>query len=202
VSLVRNAHGRIVFGRRVQVLSQQVGSLLPDGASVLDVGCGDGSIAAVIMDERPDVEITGIDVLVRPETKIPVTEFDGTTIPFADNSFGAVTFVDVLHHTDDASALLREAARVASTAVVIKDHLADGFLSRPVLRAMDWVGNASHGVALPYNYWTQAEWQRAFADVGLTVDRTIPHLGLYAPPISWVCERQLHVVWRLSPPNP
>ncbi len=202
MSLVRTAHGRIVFGRRVQVLSRQMGTILPEDATVLDVGCGDGSIAALVMDQRPDIEITGIDVLVRPETRIQVTEFDGTTIPFADNSFTAVSFVDVLHHTDDATVLLREAARVATTAVVIKDHLADGFGSRSVFRAMDWVGNASHGVALPYNYWTQAEWERAFASAGLTIDQTVPHLGLYPPPLSWVCERRLHVIWRLNPPSP
>ena len=120
--------------------------------------------------------ITGIDVLVRPETNIEVTEFDGRTIPFGDDAFDAVTFVDVLHHTDDATALLREAARVASTAVVIKDHLAEGFLAKPTLRAMDWVGNASFGVALPYNYWTTAEWHRAFDDgrAGDRARRSLP----------------------------
>ena len=107
--------------------------------------------------------MSGIDVLVRPETKIPVQPFDGQRIPFADGAFDAVSFVDVLHHTDDPIVLLREAVRVAKTAVVIKDHLADGVLARPTLRFMDWVGNAGHGVVLPYNYWTQPQWSRAFA---------------------------------------
>ena len=199
MSLVRTLHGRVVWDRRVEVLTEQIAGLLPADARVLDVGCGDGSIAAEIMARRPDVTITGIDVLVRPETKIEVTEFDGRTIPFGDATFDAVTFVDVLHHTDDATVLLREAARVAATAVVIKDHLADGFLANPTLRAMDWVGNASHGVALPYNYWTSAQWDAAFADVGLEVQRSVTDLGLYAPPLSWACDRQLHVVWRLAP---
>jgi len=199
MSLVRTLHGRVVWDRRVEVLTEQIAGLLPADARVLDVGCGDGTIAAEIMTRRPDVTITGIDVLVRPETKIEVTEFDGRTIPFGDATFDAVTFVDVLHHTDDATVLLREAARVAATAVVIKDHLADGFLANPTLRAMDWVGNASHGVALPYNYWTSAQWDAAFADVGLEVQRSVTDLGLYAPPLSWACDRQLHVVWRLAP---
>jgi SAM-dependent methyltransferase len=199
MSLVRTLHGRVVWDRRVEVLTEQIAGLLPADARVLDVGCGDGTIAAEIMARRPDVTITGIDVLVRPETKIEVTEFDGRTIPFGDATFDAVTFVDVLHHTDDATVLLREAARVAATAVVIKDHLADGFLANPTLRAMDWVGNASHGVALPYNYWTSAQWDAAFADVGLEVQRSVTDLGLYAPPLSWACDRQLHVVWRLAP---
>jgi SAM-dependent methyltransferase len=198
MALVRTVHGRLVWDRRVEVLSDQLAQLLPADARVLDVGCGDGTIAAEVMAHRPDVTITGIDVLVRPQTKIDVSEFDGRTIPFGDNTFDAVTFVDVLHHTDDATVLLREAARVTSTAVVIKDHLADGFLAGPTLRAMDWVGNASYGVALPYNYWTQAQWDTAFADVGLEVERAVTDLGLYAVPLSWAFDRRLHVVWRLA----
>jgi SAM-dependent methyltransferase len=192
-------HGRFVWDRRVEVLTEQLARRLPADATVLDVGCGDGTIAREIMTSRPDVQVTGIDVLVRPETKIEVTEFDGRTIPFGDNAFDAVTFVDVLHHTDDATRLLDEAARVASTAVVIKDHLADGFLAGPTLRAMDWVGNASHGVALPYNYWKQTQWDTAFAHAGLVVEDSVTHLGLYAAPLSWACDRELHVVWRLTP---
>jgi SAM-dependent methyltransferase len=197
MGVVEAMHGRLVWDRRVEVLTEQISRRLPNGARVLDVGCGDGTIASEIMTRRPDVQITGIDVLVRPETKIEVTEFDGRTIPFGADSFDAVTFVDVLHHTDDATRLLTEAARVASSAVVIKDHLAHGFLAVPTLRAMDWVGNASHGVALPYNYWTQPQWDVAFAHSGLVVDDAITRLGLYAPPVSWACDRKLHVVWRL-----
>ena len=65
--------------------------------------------------------ITGIDVLLRDHTHIPVVEFDGTTIPFPDRSFDTLVFVDVLHHTNDPVLLLREAARVARNTIVIKD---------------------------------------------------------------------------------
>ena len=54
-------------------------------------------------------------------------------------------FVDVLHHTDDPMVLLREAGRVASGFVLIKDHTQNGILAGRRLRFMDWVGNARHG---------------------------------------------------------
>ena len=34
---------------------------------------------------------------------------------------------------------------------------------------MDYVGNAHHGVVLPYNYWPRRRWHDAFRDLGLTV---------------------------------
>ncbi len=199
MSVVGRAHDALVFDRRVRVLSRAVADALPAGAHVVDVGCGDGLVARRVMDLRPDVSVEGIDVLVRPHTHVPVRAFDGARIPFGDRSVDAVTVVDVLHHTDDPAVLLREAARVARAAVVIKDHLADRPLARPTLRAMDWVGNARHGVALPYNYWTRDRWQSAFADVGLVVERWDERVPLYPPPLSWAFGGSLHFVARLVP---
>src|SRR5689334_3260350 len=70
-------------------------------AKVLDVGCGDGTIDALIQQKRPDVSIRGVDVLLRPATRIPVDLFDGKKFPFDDGSFDTCLFVDVLHHTTD-----------------------------------------------------------------------------------------------------
>jgi SAM-dependent methyltransferase len=199
VGTVGRFHSRAVFGRRVRVLADHLAGLLPEGARVLDVGCGDGSIARRILDLRPDVDVRGLDVLVRPETHVPVEHFDGVAIPHGAGAFDVVTMVDVLHHTADPTVLLREAARVAGRAVVVKDHLAEGLLARPTLRAMDWVGNAHHGVVLEYNYWTTERWQAAFADAGLRIDTWRTDLGLYPPPASWAFDRRLHVVCRLAP---
>jgi SAM-dependent methyltransferase len=162
----------------------------------LDVGCGDGQIDGLILQRRLDVSIEGIDVLIRPQTQVPVKPFDGTTIPCQSASFDVVMFVDVLHHTRDPNVLLREAVRVAPI-VVIKDHFREGWLAESTLRMMDWVGNAHHGVALPYNYWNRRQWMQAFGDVGLLQERKISP-ALYPVPFSWIFGRQLHFVSRLT----
>lgn len=187
-------HGQHVFSRRVRVLSQHLAHALPQGASVLDVGCGDGSIARRILDHRPDLSLEGIDVLIRPETAIPVLPFDGTTIPHPDNSFDAVMFVDVLHHTEDPMVLLKEAVRVARKGILIKDHLREGMLAGPTLRFMDWVGNARHNVVLPYNYWRERQWREAFQTLGLNVQHWQTNLNLYPAWANWCFGRKLHVV--------
>jgi hypothetical protein len=109
-------------------------------------------------------------------------------------------FVDVLHHTADPLLLLREANRVGKM-ILIKDHFREGFFSGTRLRFMDWVGNARHGVALPYNYWSRSEWSAAFSQLGLKAGEMKTSLGLYPVPASWIFERGLHFVARLQPAN-
>lgn len=166
-------------------------------ARVLDIGCGDGLLSATLRSQRPDLDIRGIDVLPRNRTHIPVEMFDGSTIPFGDGSFDAVLFSDVLHHTENPATLQREAWRVASQWVLIKDHYRKGLAATERLRFMDWAGNARFGVALPYLYWTESQWQEAWKDIGLEPEELITRLGLYPPPANWVFGAQLHFMARL-----
>lgn len=191
-------HGSYVHGPRVRALGSLLCRLLPRDASVLDVGCGDALLAHRIMETRPDVRIRGIDLLVRPRTHIPVVPFDGSRFPQADNSVDVVMFIDVLHHTDDPLVLLREATRVAKRHVVIKDHLRHGWPSAATLRFMDWVGNAHHGVRLPYNYWPAGRWRSAFEELQLTVGTWDTDLRIYPPIARWIFDRSLHFLARLD----
>lgn len=197
--LLNQVHGSVVFGRRVEVLARELAAALPQGeARVLDLGCGDGQVAVTLMRRRPDLAVEGVDVLRRPVTHIPVTLYDGVSLPFADGSFDYVTIVDVLHHTDDPGAVLAEAARVARRGVVIKDHLREGVLAGPTLRLMDWVGNRGHDVRLPYNYLDDGQWQAAFARAGLKDVGRTEALGLYPFPLGLMFERRLHFVALLA----
>ena len=194
MSLFGRIHRQLVFERRKTVLAQHLAGLLPHGARVLDIGCGSGEVADAVMNIRPDVLIDGIDVLVRPGTSIEVMEFDGRTIPFPDDSYDVAMTVDVLHHTDDAGALLGEARRVAKHSVLVKDHFRDGFLAEPTLKFMDWIGNAPHGVRLPYNYLSRREWHRLWERLGLPIDAMVDRVPLYPYPFQWVFGRDLHFI--------
>lgn len=190
-------HGKLIFNRRIRKLAAAIAERLPRDARVLDVGCGSGELAVLVMQLRPDVRIEGIDVLVRPNTAILVHAFDGQHIPFADDMFDAAMVIDVLHHTDDPGLVLGEIARVAPI-VVIKDHLRNGVAAGSTLRFMDWVGNAAHGVRLPYNYLSHREWKRVWNGLGLSVSVFATRLGLYPRPFSWAFDRRLHFVGVLS----
>jgi SAM-dependent methyltransferase len=194
MNLVGRTHGNFVYRRRISQLARRIANLLPLKAKVLDVGCGDGALSTEILKARPDISLTGIDVLVRRETLIPVKKFDGSRIPYPDGSFDAVILVDVLHHTMDPTILLREASRVAQKAIIIKDHTRNGFLAKPRLRLMDWVGNAPHGVVLPYNYWSREQWHTEFKNLRLDVTSWFERLELYPRWADWIFGSSLHFV--------
>ena len=198
MNLAERLHAAYGGTQRLEALSVHVGALLPEGAKVLDVGCGDGVLDERLQRRRQDVEIHGLDVLIRPQARIPVTSFDGRTIPHPEGSFDAVLLVDVLHHCDDPEAMLAEAIRVARRCVVLKDHTLRGPLSGALLRFMDDVGNLRFGVALPHNYWSEARWRETFERLGLPIEAWIADLGLYPAPLDWIFGRSLHFVARLG----
>lgn len=198
MSAIGVLHEKLVFNRRVEILAGWFAQLAPPAARVLDVGCGDGLISAVLQSRRPDLTLRGIDVLPRNHTHIPVEIFDGSHIPFGDQAFDVVLFSDVLHHTPDPAILLCEARRVATQCVLIKDHNRNGLAAGLRLRFMDWVGNARFGVALPYNYWTDRHWQDSWREIGLHPERLVTDLGLYPQPANWIFGADLHFVARLT----
>jgi SAM-dependent methyltransferase len=198
-AVLNAVHNEVVFTRRVAVLSRHLADIIPGPGRVLDLGCGDGSIAAALMKLRPDLRVEGVDVFIRPKTHIPVTRFDGETLPFDEESFDFVTIVDVLHHTEDAAQLLAEAARVSRRSVIVKDHLLRGFAAAPTLRFMDWVGNRGHDVVLPYNYLTPGQWSDAFERAGLEIIERRDRLNLYPQPFSALFDRDLHFIAQLRP---
>ena len=93
--------------------------------------------------------------------------------------------------------MLAECVRVARRAVIVKDHYCNNQFDNARLRFMDWVGNRSHGVRLPYNYLSRRQWRTLYGDLGLFSDVTLETLKLYPIPFRWVFDAQLHFVARL-----
>ena len=198
MNLLEFVHEKYSYSRRLHRLTEVLSENIRKGERVLDVGCGDGELASLIMQQRPDIEVQGIDVLVRDRTKIPVVAYDGERIPYSNKSFDVVMFSDVLHHTNNPRMLLCEAARVSRRAIVLKDHTLDGPFAYSTLRLMDWVGNSRHGVTLPYNYWPKQRWLQTFESLGLMVQNWKDDLRMYPFGADAIFGRSLHFVARLE----
>ncbi len=187
-------HEKMVYGRRVEVLAECFATVIPDDINILDVGCGDGLVASKIIEKKKNVNIKGVDIVPRKRGYIDISMYDGEKLPFADNQFDAVIFSDVLHHASDAKKLLIEALRVSSKYIIIKDHLCGSPYDDLRLRMMDWVGNARHGVPLPYKYFSRAEWNSMFGELELKTDEWIENLDLYSFPLNLVFSKGLHFI--------
>jgi SAM-dependent methyltransferase len=195
LSVLKRAHGRAVFGRRVRVLSESLAQKIPPGASVLDIGCGDGTIASLITRQNPTVSIRGIEFAPRPTCLIECAPFDGVSIPHPSESFDMCMFVDVLHHAPDAQGitrLLSEACRVSRHFVLIKDHLSENRFDYKTLQFMDWVGNRPHGVVLPYNYQSRKQWNHCFSQASFNLRDWTDQIPIYPFPFSALFGRRLH----------
>jgi len=137
--------------------------LLDSEKTLLDVGCGDGRITEKIQ-KKLKLKIQGIDIYPHKKPKLPITVFDGEKIPFPDNSFDSVLFVDVLHHIKDMNPSLKEAFRVARKSVIIKDHCCENGFETSVLKIADYFGNFSHRSNLPFNFKSDDKWSQIFGD--------------------------------------
>jgi SAM-dependent methyltransferase len=198
MTFYRFLHRRFLATKRADRLAQLLAGQIPPGDRVLDVGCGDGRIPRRLGELRLDLEVRGLEVLVRPDAALTVERFDGRSIPYPDASFGSVIFVDVLHHTPDPMGLLREGRRVARRSLLIKDHCRTGWLAQSTLRVMDRVGNDPGHVDFYDTYWTAERWQRSFEQLGLRVVCWNDRLNLFPAPADWIFGRRLHFLARLE----
>jgi ubiquinone/menaquinone biosynthesis C-methylase UbiE len=191
-------HGTFVHTQRVERLAVLICDMLPPDATVADIGAGDGLVTSLLMAARPDIRVRAFDVSDRKSLGANVELFDGKRIPLPDESVDVVLLVDVLHHADDACALLFECARVAKQAVIVKDHLCDSFGAQSTLAFMDWIGNARHGVHMTYRYFGQLEWNEVIASAGLITTHWRVRLGLYPRALDAIFGRKLHFIGRFA----
>ena len=194
LSWIGRWHQSLVFGRRTRVLTRLLAHQIPPGAAVLDIGCGDGTVGSMLMQSRSDITVEGVEISVRPGCRVPCRVFDGEELPYPDRSFDVCLFVDVLHHTNDAAVLLREAVRVSRSFLLLKDHVSESSIDRFTLRFMDWVGNRPYKVPLPYNYQNRSEWNDRFAAAQLILKTWQTEVPMYPFPLNALFGRTLHFV--------
>jgi ubiquinone/menaquinone biosynthesis C-methylase UbiE len=189
LSFLGVGHDRLVFNRRVKILTKWIAPHLEGAKTVLDVGSGDGLLAKSLMEMIPTLFCEGVEVVVRPQCHIPTKPFDGLRLPFPDRCFDTVMIVDVLHHTMQPGVLLKEVARVARKDIVIKDHRIDSWLSRRAITVTDWIANRPHGVPLPFNFQNSKQWDELVSSTGFKKTFERNDLPMYPfpfrGPLNW-----------------
>ncbi|MCH7828868.1 class I SAM-dependent methyltransferase [Patescibacteria group bacterium] len=165
--------------RRAKQLVGKLEHFLQDGESVLDIGAGGGWNGERIHQEKK-CNVTLLDISSNlNRTQLPLLLYDGTTIPFADNSFDTSLLLFVLHHCQDPAKVLKEAVRVSKKRVIIMEDTFGSWFGRILLCCYDTFENfpallvePSYKMNLPHNFKKVPEWKEAFEHLGLKLVHT------------------------------
>ena len=130
----------------------------------------------------------------RPTCEIEYHSYNGVQLPFEKETFDSVLFVDVLHHTTDINEVIEESLKVSKDYFIIKDHLYWNKLDFLILKFMDWVGNAPHGVKVIYNFQNKKSWDLFFVNNNLEIVYYNENLKLYPQSINWLFGRKMHFI--------
>lgn len=200
LALQKKLHQSFVNNRRIEILSRHLAELIPEKVALvgLDVGCGSGLISESLAQRKPNLKLTGLDVLIRPGVVIPVRHCNQSSLPCRDKEADFCLLIDVLHHSEDPKQLLRECVRVGKRFILIKDHVRQNFFDGLMLRFMDWVGNRQYGTDRIDRYFSAKEWNKIFHDLNLKVVTIESSLKLYPAPFSKLFDSHLHFMVRLE----
>ena len=103
---------------------EAIANLVPEGARVLDLGCGDGALLAHLQAQRGctgyGIEIDDDNILACTQRGVNVIQLnlDAGLSMFGDQSFDVVLQIDTLQHLRNAATVLIETARVGRIGIV------------------------------------------------------------------------------------
>jgi ubiquinone/menaquinone biosynthesis C-methylase UbiE len=179
----RRQRRRRTVGRAYD-MALEIANIIPKGATVLDVGCGNGFIAHHLTCMLR-ASVVGIDVSQTTEARIPYLRYDGRHLPVRDQTFDVVLLCYVLHHAQNCSLVLAEIRRVMKTAglVVVYEDMPSGGWNQAVCWVHDRKWRERSG---PCTFRLASGWRRLFHAEGFQViyERQLSRWRNLAHPVS------------------
>ena len=150
-----------------------IAQLVPQGARVLDLGCGSGELLAHLQQHRGctgyGVELDDAGVLACVQRGVDVIQLnlDQGLALFADASFDVVLQIDTFQHLRNAQTMLLETVRVGRMGIIAFPNFAHWSNRLSILR-----GRMPVNARLPYEWYDTPNIRvGTFADFGVLAAR-------------------------------
>ena len=152
---------------------EAIAALVPAGARVLDLGCGNGALLAHLQQHKGcsgyGVELDDANVLACVQRGVDVLQLnlDQGLQGFADQSFDVVLQIDTFQHLRNAQTMLLETVRVGRMGIIAFPNFAHWSTRLSILR-----GRMPVNARLPYEWYDTPNIRvGTFADFGVLAAR-------------------------------
>ncbi len=152
---------------------EAIAALVPAGARVLDLGCGNGALLAHLQQHKGcsgyGVELDDANVLACVQRGVDVLQLnlDQGLQGFADQSFDVVLQIDTFQHLRNAQTMLLETVRVGRMGIIAFPNFAHWSNRLSILR-----GRMPVNARLPYEWYDTPNIRvGTFADFGVLAAR-------------------------------
>tara|TARA_E500000178_G_scaffold55598_1_gene51921 strand:- start:1590 stop:2255 length:666 start_codon:yes stop_codon:yes gene_type:complete len=128
---------------------------------ILDFGCGSMEVSKKLRDKIYVGQIVGSDIFKHRYKSNKIVYIDNDELFKKKEKFDIIFIVDVLHHigVEDAHKIIRNLFKLSNN-IIIKDHFEQSYLSRQLLRFVDFYANYGYGVNIPKKYFDKISWKK------------------------------------------
>lgn len=155
---------------------------------ILDIGCGSCNIVEILNQNNYNVVSLDIKNLSIVDEIKPIL-YNGTNMPFKDNTFDLSIILTVLHHTDKQDEVLKEAMRVTKKRILIIEDIYNNQIDKFITQIVDSLINLEIR-GHPHSNRNDQEWKEYFKNLGLKISETkYPNRYLVFKPVIYELEK-------------